>query len=210
MATYNGTEGNDTLFGGAAADDINGNGGNDFMQGGDGADTVLGGSGNDTMSGNAGNDWVRGGTGNDQVSGGGGQDSFAFADFGATNADVLTDFAGGWDNIHLDISAFTALGSTGRFVSGDARFRLGTAAQDADDRIIYNQATGQLWYDADGNGAGAAQLIATLSNRSSMSATDIFVFQSSTTPPGNTINGTAGNDTLVGTNGPDTINGLAG
>src|SRR5918994_4286791 len=183
MATFNGTEGNDTLIGGAAADDLHGFGGNDFMQGGDGADTVLGDGGNDTLGGNAGNDWVRGGTGNDQVSGGGGQDSFAFHDFGATNADVLTDFAGNWDNIHLDISAFTALGTTGRFVAGDARFRLGAAAQDADDRIIYNQATGQLWYDADGNGAGAAQLIATLSNRGAMNATDIFVFQSTTTPP---------------------------
>jgi serralysin len=108
MATFNGTEGNDTLIGGAAADDLNGFGGNDFLQGGDGADTVLGGTGNDTMSGNSGNDWVRGGTGNDQVSGGGGQDSFAFADFGAANADVLTDFSGGWDNIQLDLSAFTA------------------------------------------------------------------------------------------------------
>ena len=210
MATFNGTEGNDTLIGGAAADEINGNGGNDFLQGGDGADTVLGGAGNDTMSGNAGNDWVRGGTGNDQVSGGSGQDSFAFADFGAANADTVVDFSGSWDNISLDILAFTALGSTGRFSAGDARFFLGSAAHDADDRIIYDQATGQLWYDADGTGSGSAQLIATLSGRPSMSATDVFVFQSATPPPTGTINGTAGNDTLVGTSGPDTINGLGG
>ena len=212
MAIYSGTEGNDTLIGGAAADEVNGFGGNDFLQGGDGADAVLGGAGNDTMSGNAGHDWVRGGEGNDQVTGGGGQDSFAFADFGAANADVLTDFSGGWDNLQLDLNAFTALGSTGRFSSGDGRFRAGTSAQDADDRIIYNQATGQLWYDADGNGAGAAQLIATLSNRGAMSATDIFIFQSATppAPSGQTINGSAGNDSLTGGAGNDTINGQAG
>ncbi len=210
MATFNGTEGNDTLIGGAAADEVNGNGGNDFLQGGDGIDTVVGGAGNDTMSGNGGNDWVRGGTGNDQVSGGSGQDSFAFADFGAANADTLVDFDGGWDNLQLDASAFTALGANGRFASGDARFFAGAAAHDADDRIIYNQATGQLWYDADGNGAGTAQLIATLSNRSAMSATDIWVFNSGGTPPPGAINGTTGNDTLVGTSGPDTINGLGG
>ncbi len=38
----------------------------------------------------------------------------------------------------------------------------GTGAHDADDRIVYNPGTGALWYDADGNGAGAAVQIATL------------------------------------------------
>ena len=210
MATFNGTEGNDTLIGGAAVDDLHGFGGNDFLQGGDGADVVLGDAGNDSMSGNAGNDWVRGGTGNDQVTGGGGQDSFAFADFGSANADTVTDFGSNWDNFQLDRAAFTALGNTGRFVSGDVRFFAGTAAHDADDRIIYNQTTGQLWYDADGNGAGAAQLIATLSNRAAVTATDIYVFATAGGAGGSTINGTSGNDALVGTAGNDTMNGLAG
>jgi len=44
----------------------------------------------------------------------------------------------------------------------DAAFCLGTAAAAADDRIIYDKASGSLYYDADGSGAGAATLIATV------------------------------------------------
>ena len=51
----------------------------------------------------------------------------------------------------------------------------GTAAQDADDRIIYDSATGQLYYDADGNGAGAQVLFANLNANLSLSASDFTV-----------------------------------
>ena len=71
----------------------------------------------------------------------------------------------------------TALGATGNFAAGDARFWASSTgtAHDADDRIIYNTTTRQIWYDADGNGAGAAQLIATLQSGATLVATDIVV-----------------------------------
>jgi Ca2+-binding RTX toxin-like protein len=218
MATFNGTEGNDTLIGGADGDLINGNGGADFLQGGGGLDTIIGGTGNDTLGGNEGVDWVRGGTGNDTVAGGSGQDEFAFADFGAANADLLTDFDAGWDHIQLNTAAFTALSGSGRFSAGDARFYSAagaTAAHDADDRIIYNSTTGQLFYDADGTGAAPAELIATIQNHSALGATDLFLYNDPSqvptpTPTPGAINGTSGNDTLVGTDGEDTINGFGG
>jgi Ca2+-binding RTX toxin-like protein len=122
MATFNGTEGNDTLVGGADADVVNGNGGNDSLLGGDGTDTVIADAGNYFLSGNAGTDWVEGGAGNDEVRGGSGQDSIAFHEFGAANADLLSDFDAGWDNIQLDAAAFAGIGDTGRMVWVVSRF----------------------------------------------------------------------------------------
>src|SRR5213075_1619425 len=122
MATFNGTEGNDSISGGTAADTINGFGGNDFLAGNSGDDSIVGGSGNDTIYGDGGNDWLETGTGNDLVSGGGGQDTYAFREFGAANADTIASFDTNWDKIQLDAAAFANLGSAGRFASGDVRF----------------------------------------------------------------------------------------
>src|SRR5690348_9833700 len=104
MAVIVGDDTSNTLIGGSAADDIQGLSGNDSLNGGSGNDSLAGGAGNDTLTGS------------------GGQDSFVFAEFGAANADTLTDFAGNWDSIRLDASALTALGAAGRFASGDVRF----------------------------------------------------------------------------------------
>ena len=193
MATINGTAGNDTLTGTA------------------GSDTVSGFGGNDNLTGSGGVDWVEGGLGNDTVRGGSGQDSLVFREAGTANADLLEDYASNYDNIQLDAAFFTAIGASGRFASGDTRFWSSTSgtAHDANDRIVLNTSTGQLWYDADGNGSGAAQLIATLPSGRTVVASDLWIFG---TPPGGgqTINGTPGNDSLVGGPGNDTINGFAG
>ena len=50
-----------------------------------------------------------------------------------------------------------------------------TAGHDVDDRVIYDTTTGNVWYDADGNGIGAAQLAATFDNHPTVAATDITV-----------------------------------
>src|SRR5882724_1581399 len=176
MATFNGDEGNNTIVGGSDNDLIQGFGGNDFLQGGGGADTVLGGTGNDAVDGNDGNDWVEGGAGNDTLTGGGGTDSFVFREAGAANADVLTDFASNWDDLRLDAAGFAAIGAAGRFAAGDVRFFAAagaTGGHDADDRIVYNTTTGQLFYDADGSGPGAAQLIGTFQGAPTIVAGDI-------------------------------------
>jgi Ca2+-binding RTX toxin-like protein len=167
-----------SINGTSGADVINGGSGNDSIQGGAGNDTINGGAGNDNIGGNDGVDSIAGGAGNDALSGGSGQDRFVFHEFGAANADTISDFASAWDGIHVDNAAFTQVGADGRFTSNDARFFAGAGANaghDADDRMVYNTTTGQLYYDADGSGSGEAQLVATIANHPAMAASDITV-----------------------------------
>jgi serralysin len=58
------------------------------------------------------------------------------------------------DTISLDNAIFTAIGANGGLLA--AAFRVGTAAADASDRIIYNSSTGALIYDSDGSASGGA------------------------------------------------------
>ena len=182
------------------------------------ADVIIGDASANLFYGYDGDDRFDGGVGNDTISGLGGADRFDYTVApGAANADLILGFASGVDAFHLDANAMSALGTSGRFAAGDARFASGAgfnSGQDASDRVVYNTTTGQLWYDADGNASGAAQLIATLSGQGPLAATDIVVENGSAPPPpptgGQTLNGTTGNDTLTGGAGNDTINGLAG
>ena len=152
----------------------------------------------------AGNDTLDGGLGADKLEGNGGTDTFAFTSvLGGDNIDTIVDFVQGDDKIGLDDDVF--LGVTDANLA--SVFVSGTAAQDADDRIIYNSATGQLFYDADGNGAGAQVQFALLQSAVLLSALDFLVL---TDPPGQTLTGTPGNDVLNGGGGDDTINALGG
>ncbi|MGB4828341.1 MAG: flagellar biosynthesis protein FlgM, partial [Paracoccaceae bacterium] len=48
-------------------------------------------------------------------------------------------------------------------------------AQDADDRFIFNTTDRTLWFDADGNGAGAAIMVADLQAGAVVTAADILL-----------------------------------
>ncbi len=91
----------------------------------------------------------------------------------STDRDTITDFNHVDDTIWLENAVFTKLGVAGALNA--AAFWTGTAAHDANDRIIYNKATGALYYDADGNGAGAAVQFATLTTKPALAANDFVV-----------------------------------
>jgi Ca2+-binding RTX toxin-like protein len=195
-----GGNGNDTITGNGAVNELDGSLGNDSLDGGAGADRLDGGNGTDTASyagssagvnvnlaagtatggdaagdtlisienliGSNFGDVLAGNAGANVLTGGAGADGFVFntALNAATNVDTITDFSlADGDTILLDDAIFTGLGAApGNSITAQD-FRIGSAAQDADDRIIYNDVTGALLFDADGIGGAAAVQFATLS-----------------------------------------------
>jgi Ca2+-binding RTX toxin-like protein len=125
-----------------------------------------------TMVGNNGANVLDGKGGADILAGLGGADTFAFTSALVSNVDLIADFVSGTDKIALDDAIFTGL-APGALPAG--AFVIGSQAGDADDRIIYNGTTGQLFFDADGNGAGAAILFATLDGHPALVASDFTV-----------------------------------
>jgi Ca2+-binding RTX toxin-like protein len=149
-----------TLFSG----NINGTGNNlaNIITGSTGNNIIRGGRGNDTLSGGSGNDTLSGEIGVDRLTGGAGKDNFVF-NVAPTLAsrDTITDFSHHDDTIKLSHSFFKGMG-TGPLKS--QYFFAGTHAHDGDDHIIYNKASGALYYDSDGTGAHAQVLFAVIAN----------------------------------------------
>lgn len=124
-------------------------------------DVLLGSRGGNHLRGGEGDDLLAGRWGKDLLEGGGGADRFLFdAAPGRRNLDRITDFLDGENRILLNQGVFTAL--TGPGPLAEAAFHSGAAADDATDRIIYDPATGALFYDADGSGARPAVQFAAL------------------------------------------------
>ena len=122
--------------------------------------------------GNAGRNVLDGGRGADTLTGGEGRDTFLFSTpLGPTNVDVISDFSAG-DRIRLDSSVFTGLTAGGL---GPGKFVVGTEAQDANDRIIYDSMTGTLSFDVDGAGGAAAVTFAILQGAPTLSSTDFVI-----------------------------------
>jgi Ca2+-binding RTX toxin-like protein len=175
-----------SLGGLAGNDRLEGGGGNDSLSGAVGSDTLTGGIGNDFLYGQEGTDWLEGGGGNDFLYGGQGSDTltgqtgadgfvFDTAQDALNNVDLITDFAVGQDKIWLERGAFGAAGPDGTLAG--AAFALGTVATEADDRLIYDNATGNLYYDYDGSGSDSgAVLFATVTAGTALTAASISVF----------------------------------
>ncbi|MFK0734992.1 MAG: calcium-binding protein [Gloeotrichia echinulata GP01] len=149
-----GTANNDTIFG---------NAGYNILRGGAGVDFLMGDAGNDTLIGGSGVDFLVGGVGNDQ---------FSFSN-PAEGLDFITDFVSGSDKIVVSASGFGGGLTQGLLSSGN--FFVGGAATINTHRFIYNNLTGGLFFDVDGNGAAVQQQIATLTSFPTLTSSDIQV-----------------------------------
>ena len=137
--------------------DLTGNSSSNAITGNDGANVINGGDGRDTLTGRA------------------GQDNFLFNTplSEAANIDRITDFTVADDTIWLEDAIFSSSLGLGNISFGE--FVVGAAAQDANDRIIYNSGTGALYYDSDGNGGIAQVQFATLSTGIALTYLDFYV-----------------------------------
>lgn len=172
--------GNDRADGGSGKDYIKGEAGADILFGGDGSDKVDGGADNDRVFGGKGKDILLGGTGKDIIAGevgidtltgGKGADWFFFMKK-AEAGDFIKDFEKG-DKIVLRGDDFGLSGGSlkkSAFSSGNDHL-----ANDANDRIVWDADSHELWYDSNGSAAGGALLIAKLSNNHMITASDIFI-----------------------------------
>jgi Ca2+-binding RTX toxin-like protein len=134
-------------------------------------DVMNGGVGNDYLMGSDGDDTLNGGQGWDILSGGTGADTFRLS--GDVKTDHINDFLSGTDRIELDNALFKALLTEGQLAAN--QFAQGAAATTATQRIVYDQPTGNLWYDLDGAAKGKAVLIAVLDNHVKIAYTDFWV-----------------------------------
>ena len=138
---------------------------------------LTGNANSNRIYGNAGNNVLAGREGNDFLNAFGGNDIFRFdTALGPSNVDTIYTYTIANDKIWLSSAIFTNLGplAASNYLDSSA-FVAGAAAQDADDRIIYNAANGQLLYDADGSGAGAAVLFAILPTALAMTAAEFQI-----------------------------------
>ncbi|WP_416670251.1 cadherin domain-containing protein [Egbenema bharatensis] len=175
-----GTKNNDIILGEGGNDKIDGRDGNDFISGGTGNDRLVGGQGNDYLNGEAGNDKLLGGDGNDTLVGGGGRDILT----GGAGRDRFVLNTPNQGNVRItDFAKKDILQISGEEFGSDlragilakAQFRLGATSKTANDRFIFNDKTGALFFDADGLGGEAQMQIAKLSRGADLTYRNIVV-----------------------------------
>ncbi|MGX7894896.1 calcium-binding protein [Tsuneonella sp. HG222] len=188
--------GPDILIGGAGSDTLSfednsgtvfvdlksGKGYNNAAQGDtfSGFENVIGGLFDDTLIGDDGANFLDGAMGADTLVGAGGADTFAFSYapgatsvWGSPNVDTIVDFKTGEDKLAISSAAFGGVLTPGALPSD--RFLVGSAAGDSNDRFVYDQASGKLYFDADGNGSGAPVLMAMFLNHDPVAASDFVI-----------------------------------
>lgn len=155
---------------------------NNYIEGNDNDNQLFGKAGDDWLTGRGGNDALDGDAGQDTLEGGSGSDVFIFNDAILTttlnaskvitavasngNVDTIVDFESGVDKIDLSKTIFSkAVSAATTDFFGELNpdfFKVGSAATDANDFIIYDSSNGNLYYDIDGSGSLGQVHFATL------------------------------------------------
>lgn len=134
------------------------------------------GTGVDTISGGRFSDTIDGGGGNDILTGMGGQDVFKFSNLiGAGGVDTITDFSVSDDSIGLSVAYFSV--RDGKLLENEFKdIGVEGAEVDLDDRVIYDNRTGELFFDLDGSGDRyTSVLIAVLQGAPKLTAEEFVV-----------------------------------
>lgn len=125
------------------------------------------------------------GPGDDTFVFGGGKQGTVFGESGADRFDfvgklaskksapVIGDFTLGEDTIGLSKKLFKGIGKEGPLKN--KYFEVGKKAKDKDDRVIWDKAKGNLFYDKDGKGGDGQTLVAKLTPDIDLKAGDILV-----------------------------------
>ena len=145
----------------------------DLIIGGAGSDTLVGGKGKDTLTGGAGVDYFIFNTNSNNKS---------YNNY--YNVDLITDFVSGKDHLQFSKAFFTGLiteagngNGTKLMASEFVSSPLATRGTTASTHLIYNNLSGALYYDADGNGSGIAIKVAILGTTThpALAASDILI-----------------------------------
>jgi Ca2+-binding RTX toxin-like protein len=156
-----------------------GSGFGDTLSGNTGNNVINGGGGDDSINAWHGNDYIFGGAGNDTLKGSLGADRFYFdtALNAVTNVDTITDFSPVDDFMMLDDGVFSAIGQLGYLAAERfASVSPGGNATNVNQRIVYEQSTGKLFYDADGSGSGMKIQFAQVMAGAALTALDFWVY----------------------------------
>jgi autotransporter-associated beta strand protein len=139
--------------------------------------SAIDGTGNglaNTIIGNSAANVINGGLGNDVLTGGLGNDTFRFDTLLAANIDSITDFNVAADTMQLENAIFTGL-TAGAVILAGQFHDITAAAQDVDDKILYNHTTGDLIFDSNGLTAGGQTVFAHVTANTALTNLDFFV-----------------------------------
>lgn len=190
--TIHGYGGNDSLIAGTGNDVITGDAGNDRIEGGAGNDQISGGDGDDAIFGGLGNDSLDGGIGNDYffVNDDEGTDTYAGGD-GIQDAIIIASDATYSGDLDINIAGMTGIEYIAN--NSDAEVFINISGG-------YNFSSVALQNIAGVRGGAGDDFIV---GNASLNTSDSLLH-------GISIQGLAGNDTLVGTVGSDLVDGGTG